>query len=182
MKNARQIAYDKARGNLTINNVMPTKNFKVISKIIPGHINTMDENEKIIHSDINTWNYESEYSKHIYCATEMFDLIHGLSNVAYDIFKIVYNKLQFNFNWVELNTKELLESTSAKYAPQIYKAIKELIDKQIIEKGQIKDMYIINHNLFVYGSYNNVVNKLKGHCVFSDNPNGICEDPLIILR
>lgn len=104
------------------------------------------------------------YRRKAYLTTsnDLFDIIRRLSKKAYILFKYIIDEVTPNSNKIKISTKDIAQIINSNDQPVISKTLNELIKAGLIHKaidGDYKDVYIINHNEFYKGSYNNFIYK-----------------------
>lgn len=98
----------------------------------------------------------------------MLDILKGLSKKAYIFFKHIVDNIPINNNYIILTTENIKNIINEKYDCNIYTILHELINKNIIAKSDDfdnKNKYVICHNLFFKGNYNQFIykyNKIYG--------------------
>lgn len=84
----------------------------------------------------------------------------SLHTKAIKLFKYIIDNIEYGSNHIELDTDTILKVIEGKYQPEASKAINELISKNIVAKSkEYKNCYVINHNEFFKGNYNNFMFK-----------------------
>lgn len=98
----------------------------------------------------------------------MLDILKGLSKKAYIFFKHIVDNIPINNNYIILTTENIKNIINEKYDCNVYTILHELINKNIIAKSDDfdnKNKYVICHNLFFKGNYNQFIykyNKIYG--------------------
>lgn len=91
---------------------------------------------------------------------EYDDIIHGLTNKAFILFKYIKHNVPLEGNCIELRVENVARIVNEKYFQNTYKIIRELIASNLIAKSPTsknRHIFTINHNLFFRGNYNKFV-------------------------
>ncbi len=129
---------------------------RTMTNVEMQYIDAADEAVKYIPAKV--------YDRHSYfTASDDYDeIIHGLSKKAFMLFRYIKQNIIINSNYIILTHDLVGEIINEPHKSNIYKYIKELIDKKIIAKSPNavnQFTYTINHNLFFKGSYSRFINK-----------------------
>lgn len=169
--------YNNKHGAVEFNNVLVGEDIECITDIEESHLSYMDVNEIINNNVIDSFNYKRKYDRYAYVPLELLEILATLSTAGRKLIMYFYKNVKLNYNWVKMDSTIGLKVIDGKYPPQYFKAIRELLDNKLVAKSDQKNVYVINHNLFAYGSYNDIVSKLKHKIVMSDK----YDDSVIML-
>lgn len=114
--------------------------------------------------------YET-YERDPYCqiSIEAMMIYPNLTVKSQRLFTYIACNVEFGYNFVYLPFDKLKEFIGVKSDLQIYQALKELRDNNIIrEIAGNKDMYSVNHNYIFRGDYNKFIDKVKDEYNLND--------------
>ena len=137
---------------------------KSTSYILQNKSNEINVDEKTIkESTLDTLTYKR--NNFIITGIEFFDIIGDLSPKAFKLLNYIIKNIKLNYNYIDLATDNIKLAINDKYDSNCSKAIKELIDNNIIDRDkQFKYRYVINQNMFFKGNYNKLIYNYNKHC------------------
>lgn len=106
---------------------------------------------------------------------EALSIVNTLSRKAFILFQYIINNIPLNHNYIVLSTDEIKNIINEKHNCNAYTILHELLNKNLIAKSDdvdSKNKYVICHNLFFKGNYNQFIykyNKIYGESDDTEN-------------